>query len=123
MYDENEISKLVYDAIHYYHNLTQELIKERTNSQRCELTDSRLKNEIKYLKDRLSLVYGEFASEKEKQRYENFNRKHIHDRNISKVNSGRIPYLIPTKNDMGTLLYVKCPICGMEEDITDMEAW
>ena len=47
----------------------------------------------------------------------------MHDRMYSKINGGKSPYLIPNNTGIGTILHVKCQICGEEEDITDMEVW
>ena len=125
IFTEDQLSTAVYDTIKYYRNYNTRLVKEnselRANGK--EMADKSLKSEIKSLKERLALSYGEFASEKELKAYEQFEEEHMHDRLISKYNGGRAPYLVPTGTGIGTLLKVVCPICGESKDITDLEAW
>ena len=78
---------------------------------------------IQQLEERLRLSYGEFASQKELDAYNRFVKRHTHGNLVSKYNSGRTPYIIPTGTGFGTLLTVKCPICGITEDITDTGVW
>ena len=125
IYNENELSKAVFDSVQYYRERCEEL--ERKNKElhtrALEMANDELKDEIQFLKERLALSYGAFASEKEAQAYDEFSEEHMHDRATSKFNGGRVPYLIPTGTGIGTLLKVVCPICGESKDITDVEAW
>lgn len=89
----------------------------------CEKEIYQLHQKITSLQERLALSYGEFASQKEKEAYDNFNKKHMHERLLFKYNNGRIPYIIPTHVGIDTVLTVVCPICGETENITDTEAW
>lgn len=87
------------------------------------MADETLKSQIASLKERLSFSYGEFSSQKEKDAYDDFTERHMHQRMTLRAQGGKAPYLIPTGTGIGTILYVKCPICGEEENITDMEVW
>ena len=125
IYDENELSTAVMDTIQYY----KEQYK-RVKEENKKLTDNayltvyeQVREEMGSLRKQLQLSYGSFSSQKEKDRYEQFEQKHMHDRLESKANGGRAPYLIPTGTGIGTVLKVVCPICGESEDITDTEAW
>ena len=120
-----ELSKKVYDTINFYNNRCEELHKanQELHDQAEELVKKEYEKTIANLKERLRLSYGEFASQKEKDAYNQFVEEHMHDRATSKYNSGRAPYLIPTYTGLGPILKVVCPICGESEDITDMEAW
>ena len=125
VYSAAELSALVYDTLKYY-EAEQKRLQER-NKELVERADEVVKKsyeeKIKNLENELRLSYGSFASEKEKQAYEDFEKRHLHDRLKSKFNGGRAPYLIPHHDGIGTMLKVKCQICGEEEDITDTEAW
>lgn len=125
VYSAAELSARVWDTLKYY-EAEQKRLQER-NKELVERADEVVKksyeDKIKGLQHRLSLSYGEFSSDKEKEAYKNFEERHIHDRLTSKSNGGRAPYLIPTGTGFGISLKVKCPICGEEEDITDTEAW
>ena len=125
IYSPEELGRAIEDTIKYYKERAdwlQAMCNElREHAQ--EYVDENLRQENKHLRSRLSLSYGEFASEKEKQAYLDFEKAHTHDRLSSKYNGGRAPYLIPTGTGFGTNLKVKCPICGEEKDITDTEVW
>lgn len=125
IYNTKELEKIVHDSMNYYeywYNHFRESNKMlEENAKQC--ADIKLKVENDNLKRRLNLSYGEFSSEKEKEAYKNFTERHMHDRATSKINSGKAPYLIPNHTGIGTLLKVKCQICGEEEDITDTEVW
>ena len=125
VYDEKELSEAVLDTIHYYKKENEMLQKENDELHRhaLELANEELKDEIQSLQEQLALSYGQFASDKEQAAYLDFEDRHMHDRLTSKYNGGRGPYLIPTGTGIGTILHVKCPIFGEEEDITDTEAW
>ena len=125
IYSADEIAAGVRNTIEYYQNKCDWLLEKNKEllEQAKEYIYNQLKEENKALKRRLALSYGEFASYKEKEAYEDFERRHMHNRETSKFNSGRAPYLIPIGTGIGTILHVKCPICGEEEDITDSEAW
>lgn len=120
-----EIGKSIEDVIQYYKERADKFqqINLDLHKHAKEYVDNELKQENERLRARLALSYGEFASQKEKDKYLNFEHKHLHDRLTSKYNGGRAPYLIPTGVGFGTSLIVKCPICGEEQDITDTEAW
>ena len=125
VYPAEVLSKAVNDTIKWHADreiLLQNRVKElETNAKK--VMDERLIKEIEELRSRLSMSYGEFSSKKEKDAYEEFVKKHMHDRATSKYNGGRAPYLIPTGVGVGTNLKVKCPICEAVEDITDTEVW
>ena len=125
IYDENELATAVTDTIQYYKEMYKKVKEENK-----KLTDDayvvvykKVQDEIQSLHQRLRLSYGEFSSQKEKDRYKQFEQKHMHNRLESKANGGRAPYLIPTGTGIGVILKVVCPICGESEDITDTEVW
>lgn len=121
----HELAVEVENTINYYKDCAERLqaLNIQLREHAKEYIDNKLKAENAALRTRLALSYGEFASEKEKNAYLEFEKRHMHDRATSRANGGRAPYLIPTGTGFGTLLTVKCPICGKEQDITDTEAW
>lgn len=125
IYNEDELATKVETTVRYYRTRCEELEEELKDWRKNAATkaNKELIDKIQYLEDRLSRSYGEFASEKELKAYNDFENRHIHDRLTSRYNGGRAPYLIPTGTGIGTILHVKCPICGEEEDITDNSVW
>lgn len=125
IYNTDELTKAVHDTLDWYKSGYEQLQKEnsklRTNGK--EIAEQSLKDEIARLERKLSFSYGEFATQKEKDAYDDFERRHMHQRLTMKIQGGKCPYLIPTGTGIGTILKVVCPICGESEDITDMEAW
>lgn len=83
----------------------------------------KLKEKIASLEERLSLSYGEFASKKELKAFKAFEKKHMHQRATSKIQSGEAPYIVPHGTGVGTCFTVVCPICGEKKDITDISCW
>lgn len=125
IYDEKELSSAVFDTIQYYHRRNEELLAENKTllADAKAIADKKLHNEIKSLREDLKMSYGHFSSQKEKDAYIKFVKEHIHDRETSRANGGKVPYLIPNHTGIGTILKVKCQICGEEKDITDTEVW
>lgn len=125
IYNTKELEEIIHNSMSYYetrvHTL-EERVKMLENDAKLWI-DNKTQAEIQSLKNQLSLSYGEFASQKEKNAYEEFEKIHMHNRTTSKYNGGRAPYLIPTGTGFGTNLRVVCPICGESKDITDTEAW
>ena len=121
----DELTELVHNTVKYYEEKVKELAEK--NKQLYVDAESIVKENyekrINNLKEQLSLSYGEFASQKEKEAYNEFEKEHMHDRLSSKYNGGRAPYLIPTGTGVGTNLKVVCPICGESKDITDTSIW
>lgn len=125
VYNEEELSAAVFDSIKYYRDRCEELTRKNKelHERALEMANDELKDEIQSLQKRLSMSYGEFSSQKEKNAYEDFERRHMHERLTMKIQGGKCPYLIPTGTGVGTHLEVVCPICGEKENITDMSVW
>ena len=125
VYSSTELTELVHNTVKYYEKRVEEL--EEKNRQLYADAESIVKKDyekqINNLQERLSLSYGEFASQKEKEAYDRFEEEHMHDRLSSRYNGGRAPYLIPTGTGVGTNLKVVCPICGESKNITDTSVW
>lgn len=125
VYSEEELSTAVKDTVNYYETEAKRYKKLYTEWKKkgMELANDELIDQIQALTEQLRLSYGSFSSQKEKDRYLQFEQRHMHNRAESKANGGRAPYLIPTGTGIGTVLKVVCPICGESEDITDTEVW
>ena len=121
----DELTELVHNTVKYYEERVEELTKK--NKQLYADAESIVRKDyekqINYLTKQLSLSYGNFASQKEKEAYDEFEKEHMHDRLTSRYNGGRAPYLILTRTGVGTNLKVVCPICGESKDITDTSVW
>ena len=125
IYSPTELTELVHNTVKYYEEKVEEL-KEKNKQLYADaesIVRKDYEKQINNLKEQLRLSYGEFASQKEKEAYDEFEKEHIHDRLSSRYNGGRAPYLIPTGTGIGTILKVVCPICGESKDITDNSVW
>lgn len=122
IYDEKELSDAVFDTIKWYKDCNKEIAEhnQKLHDDAVSIVRAEYEDQIKYLKERLAMSYGEFASQKEKEAYDQFEKEHMH---ISRYHGGRVPYLIPTGTGIGTHLEVVCPICGEKKDITDTGVW
>lgn len=125
IYTSEELRDRVFNTIKYYEQRNEALYKtnQRLIDDAKAIVEENYKKDIEALKECLRLSYGQFVSQKELDAYNDFTNRHMHNRLTNKYNGGRAPYLIPTGTEIGTILHVKCPICGEEEDITDTEAW
>ena len=125
IYNEEELTEKVKNSVKFYREQYEKLreeVKEWRENATSKINEELL-DENEFLREQLALSYGQFASQKEKDAYEKFEKRHMHERSIFKINGGCKPYLIPTQVGIGTNLIVKCPICGEEKNITDLEVW
>lgn len=125
VYDEKELADAVFNTIKWYKERNKEIAahNEKLHDDAVSVVRAEYEAEIAHLKERLSMSYGQFASKKEKDAYDDFERRHMHERLTMKIQGGKAPYLIPTGTGIGTHLEVVCPICGEKEDITDLDMW
>lgn len=125
VYEADELATAVTDTIRYYREQYQRIAEEnrKLKDDAYEFVYKQFQNEMDNLREQLRLSYGSFSSQKEKDRYLQFEKRHMHMRAESKAEGGRMPYLIPTATGIGIILKVVCPICGESEDITDTEVW
>ena len=125
IYDAIELAQAVTDTIQYYQQQNQQLIEKNTklHDDAVEIVRNEFIDKIQYLEEERKMSYGHFSSQKEKDAYHDFEKRHMHDRMTSRANGGKCPYIIPTGAGIGTILKVVCPICGEQEDITDIEVW
>lgn len=125
IYNAKETADHIFDTITYYEE-SNKYLRER-NKELHDNAETIVRKEyeekIAQLEKKLQLSYGSFSSQKEKDAYNDFEQRHIHERLTMKSQSGKAPYLIPTGTGIGTHLEVVCPICGEKEDITDTEVW
>ena len=125
IYTPKEVEEIVHNSMHYYEywekhfREANKMLEE--NAKECP--DIKIRIETDNLTQKIELSYGQFASKKEKEAYKQFNEEHMHNREFSRMNGGKAPYLIPNHTGIGTILRVKCQICGEEKDITDTEVW
>ena len=90
---------------------------------------SRMQADISYLNRQLSMSYGHFDSEKELKAYKKFCKKHEHLKDIESADdlvAGSVykhPYIKLGGTGIGMCKTVVCPVCGKEQDITDIDVW
>ena len=118
---DEDIKKIVRPYERRIKELERENAKLLKNA--VAVANAKLKDDLETCKNRLSLVYGEFDSEKEKKAWAKFYREHEKCRSTLKINAGRIPYVVEVGAGVGTLRKVVCPICGKEKEITDVSVW
>lgn len=80
-------------------------------------------NKINELKERAALVYGCFDFPQEMQRWRAFCKKHEACRLNTKIDGGKMPYIIPYGTGIGCCYKAVCQACGATEDITYSEGW
>lgn len=90
--------------------------------------DKELKKEIEWLKERLDLSFGEFASQKELKAFKEFCKKHKHAEQMKGMEHvagwvAKYPYVIEEATGLGHMVKAVCPICGDKKDITDIRCW
>jgi hypothetical protein len=125
IYTKDELVKMMSDSVEWYENRADTLAEQNLQLKlnAIDVVRKDYEDHIKYLQSRLDMSYGEFSSQKEKDAYNDFEQRHMHERLTMKSQGGKAPYLIPTGTGIGTHLEVVCPICGAKEDITDLEVW
>ena len=125
IYSSEELQEAVSNTFQYYEDYIERLRNEnrRLKENAKEVVENNYKQQIANLEQHLRYSYGEFASQKELDAYENFVNKHMHNRMESAIEGGKAPYIIPHYTGIGCMKKVVCQICGESEDITDTEAW
>ena len=125
IYTKDELTTMVHDTIEYYEEADKRIreINKKLKEDAQEVVRAEYEQRIAQLEEKLRLSYGAFASQKEKDAYDDFSRRHMHQSMELKIQSGKYPFLIPTGTGIGTNLVVVCPICGEKENITDFEVW
>lgn len=98
----------------------------------CELLRGQLQNysqtdEIAQLKARIDELHKNsllIMSNKERESQKKFIHKHweLHKDKKYRTSSDTYQYTL-TETGFGTIIKIKCPICGAEEDITDILNW
>ena len=125
IYNADELKEHVYNTIKYYedeNNYLREKNKQLTEDA-ISIVKKDYEQHIEHLDRRLQLSYGEFASQKELDAYNEFVKEHMHNRKTSRCNGGRAPYIIPNYTELGCIKKVVCQICGESKDITDDSVW
>lgn len=125
IYNKDELTAMVHNTIEYYEETNKRIgeVNKKLKEDAQAVVRAEYEQRIAQLEEKLRLSYGEFSTQKEKDAYDDFEKRHMHERATMKIQGGKCPYLIPTGTGIGTNLKVVCPICGAVEDITDLEAW
>ena len=125
IYNKDELTTMVHYTIQYYEEADKRIreVNKKLVEDAQEVVRAEYEQRIAQLEEKLRLSYGEFSTQKEKDAYNDFEKRHMHERATIKAQGGKAPYLIPTGTGIGTHLEVVCPICGAKENITDLDVW
>lgn len=120
----DEITKPFRDRIAELEQRNQRLLDgaESAKIREMEIVISKLKHDLE-----MSPIH--FDSEKELKAYKKFYKKHEHLKDIESADdlvAGSVykhPYIKLGGTGIGMCKTVVCPICGKEQDITDISVW
>ena len=113
----------------------EEALQDLANRNRALIDNAesekikKLESEINDLKKLLRLSVVVLDSEKELKAYKKFCKKHEHLKDIESADdlvAGSVykhPYIKLGGTGIGMCKTVVCPICGKEQDITDISVW
>ena len=124
-YTPQTFAQQVQDILEQYQNRTEqaEQFAAKTREEIDIAAAKKNQEQIQQLKNKLSLVYGTFDFPEEKERWDNFCKKHEACRVKYKIDSGKMPYIIPYGTGIGCCYTAVCQACGEKEDITYSEGW
>ena len=125
IYDAEDLSKQVYEAIKYYQSSYITALQEASKTKeqvKLEVTNS-YEEENKQLKDTISRAVAVLNSEKELEDYNKFYEEHRQKCMNTKATSGKLPYVKQLAHGLGVITKVYCQVCGEYEDITDTSVW
>lgn len=95
----------------------------KTRAEIDAAAEQKNQEEIKYLKERFKLIYGSFDFPQEMERWKAFCKKHEACRLNTKIDGGKMPYIVPYGTGIGCCYTAVCQVCGEKEDITYSEGW
>ena len=122
------------EILKYVNHLESEILRLKKENECLKenakrFADNQLIEENKRLTKELKLSIGRFDSEKELKAYKKFCKKHEHLKDIESADdlvAGSVykhPYIKLGGTGIGMCKTVVCPICGKEQDITDISVW
>ena len=125
VYEADDLSKMLHDTINYYRDIARREKNrgDTTLEEAKKQVENKYAEENKRMEKQLSLAYLIFNSEKEQNAFKEFEQKHKSCRTTNRINSGKMPYIIPYGTGFGTAYTVICPVCGEKQDITDYNAF
>ena len=112
-------------SLQYYQRKQARLEQEnkKTRKEVINEVSEDLKKRLELLQKKVDLSFFSFVSTQEKDRYDDFTKKHIACCKPYKMDATKGFYIKPAYFGIGHSVTVVCPWCGEEEDITDVEAW
>lgn len=125
---ENEaknLSEHVFSAIMSAEERADAALKRASKNRKEIEQDIRNEHdaENRQLRDRLRFCVAELHSEKELEAYKAFVQEHEKCRLDTKINGGKMPYVIQYGTGIGVCTTVVCQACGEKKDITDIDLW
>lgn len=94
-------------------------LRQRLREYNKDKEIQKLQDQIKYMQSH-SLCH---LSDLEKERIYNFTNKHYELHKDGKKLTGSTYQYTLSGTGIGTIIEIKCPICGEEEDVTDTSNW
>lgn len=114
----DELVRIVSDTLGWYERRLGELedeVRELREDARTKV-EVEILDENRKLKDKLELSIDSLNTKKELSAYHKFRDEH-------EKRCHSIPYTTVRWNAIGVGHTVVCPVCGEEEDITDIDGW
>jgi len=125
IYEPKELVKALKDTLSYYKEQTTNALTEASKTREEVIAEiqNAYAEENARLKEKLKFAFGFFSSEKELEAWRAFCKKHAKCSQQYKINSGKMPYIIPYEIGIGQCITAVCPACGEELNITDIDVW
>ena len=122
LYTAADLAHIVEDNVEYYETWARRLEADNRKARdevRAEMREEYA--EIQRLRDKLRFSPFSFASQKELDNYNDFQKRH--EKCMQSKNNTRDFYVKPYFTGFSVGVYACCPVCGDEEDISDIEVW
>lgn len=123
--EPHDLANRVLRTMQYYAQQAEvaNAMAKRTKDEVLAEIKNEYDEENSMLNKRLKYAIAFVNSDKELSAYNKFFNEHRVCRTLSRVNCGKNPEIIQTGTGVGMCTTLRCPICGKEEDITDIEVW
>ncbi len=125
IYSPKELVKQLEDTLTYFEQdmMNSRALANKTREEVKAEIENQYAKENSDLKEQLHLSYGQFSSKKELNNWKNFIKEHEPCRLKTKIDGGKMPYIIPYGTGIGQVVTAVCQVCGARKDITDSTCW
>lgn len=123
--EPQEIIDRLTNTLEFYHDQMEQAKKKAAKTR--EEVIAGIKNEYAEqnarLRQELRFTIASVSSEAELKAYCDFVKKHQPCRERSKIDGGKLPWIMQFGTGLGVCTKLQCPVCGAVEDITDTSIW